>query len=84
MSSTKKLIFKKSTKFEKKKLENKLLWENDSKTMQEDKEYVVHKNKIDSVIEDYYSLSNVETSDLIGIDLSNYGYNTEDSNRSKR
>jgi hypothetical protein len=45
---------------------------------------LAHKNKIDSVIEDYYSLSNVETSDLIGIDLSNYGYNTEDSNRSKR
>lgn len=37
---------------------------------------LAHKNQIDSVIGDYYSLSNVETSDLIGVDLSNYGYNT--------
>ena len=37
---------------------------------------LAHKNQSDSVIGDYYSLSNVETSDLIGMDLSNYGYNT--------
>ena len=41
-----------------------------------DKVALAHKNKIDSVIGDYYALSNVETSDLIGMDLSKYGYNT--------